>query len=78
MAFSLKTKRKIAFIHMNDSQKSSWRKDEENIFYIAENLTGLWREIRRTWSAEHLNTEQHGQFCSVRGTEVRQRTKGND
>lgn len=60
MAFSPKTKRKIAFIHMNDdSQKSSWREDEENIFYIAENLTGLWREIRITRSTEHMNTKSN-------------------
>lgn len=79
MAFSPKTKRRIAFIHMNDdSQKSSWREGEENIFYIAGNLTGLWREIRTTRSTEHLNTKQHGQFCSVRDTEVRQGTIGND
>lgn len=79
MAFSPKTKRKIAFIHMNDdSQKSSWREDEENIFYIAENLTGLWREIRRTRSAEHLNIKQRGEFCSARDTEVRQGTIGDD
>ena len=79
MAFSPKTKRKITFIHMNDdSQKSSWREDEENIFHIEESLTGLWREIRRTRSREHLNTKQHGQFGALRDTEVRQGTTGND
>lgn len=79
MAVRPKTKRKIAFIHMNDdSQKSGWREDEENIFYVAENLTGLWREIRRTRSAEHLNTKQHRQLCSVWDTEVRQGTIVND
>lgn len=38
-------------------------------FFVLQSIDGLWREIRRTWSAEQLKTQQPTR--AVWDTEVR-------